>query len=335
MLDPEVRTTLIGLTVAVIIMLGVSLYLVKSKNRKDDLVLNNRIHVLQAGGSFEEGFQDRHKKQKNLVGRFDYAEMQPPINASQLVPAEWNSLVDNISGKYSLYDVFVIVHGKETMTYTAAALAFMLENLNKPVILVDGEVMPALIAASSTRIPEVMIFSGGRLLRGCKTVASSTSGFTSPNHPALTSKTCLAPATGAFTPRFVNPKTKVRVMRVFPGMDGKHVIDTMTREPANGVVFQVYGVGKGPADDEFLGVISALAKKGVVMVSVSQSDAMDTIPYEPNDRYIAAGIIDGRDMTTEAAFAKLHFLLANVQDRPLIGQLMGQNMRGEMILPDV
>lgn len=326
------RTTLIALTVAAITMTIVTLCLVRSRNRRE-LILNNRIHVIQAGGDFEHGFLQAYEKQKNLFGNFDSSVLEPPINSSELNPAEWNGLVADIDSKYRQYDAFVIVVGRDTLAYTASALAFMLENLGKPVILVDGEVAPAILMASSTRIPEVMVYSDGNLIRGCKCVPWNTSGFSSPNYPALTMKTALRPPRGGYIARAVNPKTKVMVIRMFPGIDAKYVNNAMARDMPNAIVFQLYGVGHGPTNDDFLGVISMLAKKGVVMVSVSQVEQMNQ-PYEANDRFIAAGILDGRDMTTEAAFAKLHYLLANVADQKMIGALMSQNLRGEMVISE-
>ncbi len=331
-LGRDERTTLIALTVGAITMTILTLCLVKAKNRRE-LILNNRIHVIQAGGNFEHGFLETYEKQKNLFGNFDSVVLEPHINSGELEPGEWNGLVAEIDSKYRSYDAFVIVVGRSTLAYTASALSFMLENLGKPVILVDEEVAPAIKVASSTRIPEVMVFSDGNLIRGCKAVPWSTSGFSSPNYPALTEKTCLRPPSGAYIARGVNPKSKVIVVRMFPGIDAKYINNTMAKEMPNAIVFQMYGLGYGPTNDDFLGVITMLAKKGVVMVSVSQVEQMNQ-PYEANDRFIAAGILDGRDMTTEAAFAKIHYLLANVEDRKLIGSLMSQNLRGEMVLPE-
>lgn len=331
MVSQDERVALISLTLAAIAMTVFTIYLVRNKTSKDDLILNNRIHLLQAGGDFEEGFQDIYQKQKNLLGNFDTDVLEPSLNSAELRPSDWNSLVNDISNKYNHYDAFVIVHGRDTLTYTAAAMSFLLENLNKPVIFVDGEVVSALIAASTCRIPEVMIYSAGKLLRGCKSTSHSTASFSSPNYPPMTLKTCLRPPVENYVPRMVNPDTKIRVIRMFPGMDAKYLNNTMAKELVNGIIFESYGVGHGPTDEQFLNVVSLLAKKGIIMVNVSQASMME-IAYEPNDRFIAAGILDGKDMTTEAAFAKLHYLMANVEDRKLIGQLMSQNLRGEMIL---
>jgi L-asparaginase len=321
------KATLIFLIVAAIASVAVLVSMTMNDTTKERLVVNNKIQVIRAGGDVEENFRELLEDRKNLIGNFEVTDIEP-IDGVNVTPDDWNGLVSKINDNYLKFDVFVVVHPHDTLPYTASALAFMLEGTLKPVIFTDGEVASALVMASVTKIPEVMVASYGRLLRGCKTVASSTAGFTSPNYPPLSADTALNVRGTPYTPKLMDGRVKVVVVKMFPGIDAKFVWRTLAGEP-HAVIFEMYGVGRGPGDDDFLGVVSELSKKGIIMVSVSQAEEADFRLYEPNFQLMEAGVLDGGAMTTPAAYAKLCYLLGNVKDKKAIGSLMENNFRGE------
>ena len=327
-LTQDEKVILVLFVTTALVMLAVSLYLGTNVQLKKEDILSNKIHVIHAGGDIEPDFQEKYKKHGKKMGQFDMHTYDPGINSSDVTPADWNGIAENIGAVYNNYDGFVVVCGKDTMAYTASALSFMLENLGKPVVLTDGELASALLLISKTRIPEVMVASRGNLLRGCRVVHKSTEHFTSPNYQALEPYNSLTTPQEPLQVKFVSPKVKVVVMKVFPGMDAKYLLSVLNDTEIHGIVFEVYGVGHAPITEKILDVIKRLAQRGVVMVAVSQCDEM-TQP-DVDARLLEAGVLSGSDMTTAAAYAKLCFLLGNVEEKKLIGKLVEQAFRGEM-----
>jgi L-asparaginase len=249
------------------------------------------------------------------------------MNSSEIVPKDWNIIAEDIGRKYNNYDAFIIVCGRDTLVYTASALAFMIENLTKPIILTDGDVDSAVRLSSKTKIPEIMIVSGGKLLRGCRTVHKSSHLFTSPNYPPLEDWNCLKSSTEPPQIKFINPKINIIVVKIFPGMTAKYFLNLINAN-VQGIILEMYCLGNAPTSENFLNAIDILAKKGVVIVAVSQCDEISE--YDIDIRLLEAGVLSGQDMTTPAAYAKLYFLLSNVENKKLIGQLMEKSFRGEM-----
>jgi L-asparaginase len=322
------KVTLVFLIVAALVMVMVSIYLGVNSQFKSKELLNSKIHVIHTGGEIENNFKENYEKHKSKMGQFDLDTYDPPMSSSDIVPKDWNVIAEDIGKKYHGYDAFIVVCGRDTLTYTASALSFMLENLNKPVILTDGEVALALLLASTTKIPEVMVASRGKLLRGCRTVNNSTEYFTSPNYPPLEPYNALTPPQDPMQIKFVSGKVRVVVVKIFPGMDEKYLHNAIGNTEVHGVVFETYGVGRCPTNTKFLEAIGKLAKRGVVMVAVSQCNEISK--PDVDIRLLEAGVLSGYDMTVTAAYTKLCFLLGNVKDKKLIGQLMEQTFRGEM-----
>jgi L-asparaginase len=179
-----------------------------------------------------------------------------------------------------------------------------------------------------------MISSKGGLLRGCRTVANSDQGFWSPNYPQLDKVSGLPSPKETFKPKLVNPNNKIAVVKMYPGMDANDLVPYLNTKGLQGIILELQGKGGGPTHPEFLKIINELAKKGIVIVAVSQYDRIGE-GHETDIRLLEAGVLSGHDMTTPAAYAKLAFLLVNVEEKKLLGQLMDINFRGEMSLNNV
>jgi L-asparaginase len=326
MLREKEKKTLIVLIGLALIMLFTTLYLSTNYSYEENYVVNQNIHVIHVSGDFETNFQDSYTKNSNNIGEYDIETYNSLLKSSDVTPQIWNKIATSIGSVYDNYDAFVIIHGKDTLTYTASALSFMLENLSKPVIFTDGEVVSALLLASKHSFPEVCVESKGVLLRACRTISYSDDDyFTSPNYPVLTNETSFSLPKDPFQIKFINPKINVVVIKIHPGMDLKY-LEKMSQY--TGIVLETYGVGNSPTSKKFLEIISSLVKNGVVIVNVSQSELIKK--YNTDINLLKAGVLAGNDMTTYAIFCKLYYLLSNVKDKKLINQLMEKSFRGEI-----
>uniref|UniRef100_A0A6C0H2Z0 Asparaginase n=1 Tax=viral metagenome TaxID=1070528 RepID=A0A6C0H2Z0_9ZZZZ len=317
-LTQEEKQILVFLTTAAIASTVVSIYFGVNIQQENEEVSSKKIHIIHTGGDIDGNFKEN----------YDIQTYKPLIKSADISPKDWNIIANDVGGKYNYYDAFVIICGKDTLVYTASALSFMLENLSKPVVLTDGDVTSALKLASKTKIPEVMIVSQGKLLRGCRSVHKSTDFFSSPNYPFLDNNNSLPIPTENMGIKFVNPKINIVVVKVFPGMTESPLINLIENDIADGVVLEMYGNGKAPTSKNFIDSINRLTKKGVIIVAVSQCDEL--VKLDVDIRLLEAGVLSGNDMTTPAAYAKLYFLLSNVEDKTLVRQLIEKTFRGEM-----
>lgn len=315
------------------VMLAISTYLSMNIQVKNIDVVNKKIHVLHAGGEVEPNFKEKYEKNRDKMGQFNINKFDPPINSSNIVPQDWNDIATSIGDVYNDYDAFVVICGKETLTYTASAISFMLENLNKPVIFTDRDLAQSIMLASQNKFPEVMIASSDKLLRACRSINNSTDKFSSPNYPSLEKYNSLVSSKEPLHVKFVSPKVKVIVIKVFPGMDSKHLDNIINNTEVHGVVLEIYGSGQAPITKQFLEAIKRLVEKGIVIVGVSQCDEINNTDIDV--RLLEAGVLPGYDMTTPCAFAKISFLLGNVKEKQLIGKLMDQSFRGELTIPTI
>jgi L-asparaginase len=335
MIDYNEKVLLIFLVSTTILSILVILFLSIDNNTSNDTAYSNKIKVIHTGGTISDSFYDKYDKDKSMFGDFDITSLTPLITSSNVVPSDWNKIAMNIKTNYNNYDSFVIVHGRDTLPYTASAISFILENLSKPVIFCDGDLIRALKFASVNKIPEVMVLSRDKLLRGVQTVSTSTSGFSSPNYPPLYLRNSLAKPTDNLVTKYVNPRVKIVIVKLFPGIDSRFLDSIWTTEnPVDGVVFETYATGSYPATPEFLKSIHDLSKNGVVMVNVSQYSKTDILVHI-DDRLVDAGVVNGGNMTTSTAFAKLHYLIGNVSDKYLIGRLIQHDLRGELATPTI
>lgn len=282
----------------------------------------------------------------------------PLVDSADMTPAHWLRIARDIADHYDEYDGFVILHGTDTMSYTASALPFLLEGLDKPVILTGSQIplrelrndaranlVTAMLIAARYAIPEVCLFFGDHLFRGCRSVKVHASGFdafASPNYPALgrvgididiRRDLILPPAGGKLSlPGDPGMNVHVAALRLFPGISAEAVASLLTT-PVRGLVLETYGVGNAPASDTALmSVLRDATDRGVIIVNCTQCLAggvhMDA--YATGSALGRAGVLGGRDMTAEAALAKLVVLFQRNLAVPEIRRLMETNLKGEL-----
>ncbi|MGL5938269.1 MAG: asparaginase [Phocaeicola sp.] len=317
-------------------------------------------------GALEAFNFDEIKENVPELKRFNYRissyQFTPPIDSSDMEPALWAKLVKIIAYNYDNYDGFVILHGTDTMAYTASALSFMLENLNKPVILTgsqlpigmlrtDGkenlitsiEIAAAKHPDGSPIVPEVCIFFENHLLRGNRTTkinAENFNAFQSNNYPPLaTAGIHLKYEHDRILPYNPDKKliphylydTNVIVLTLFPGIQ-ENMIKSLLQTPGlRAVVLRSYGSGNAPQKPWFVKLMKEATKRGIVIVNTSQC-AIGTVEmsrYETGLHLLDAGVISGYDCTLEATITKLMFLLGHKNIETEIRQKMNLATAGE------
>lgn len=318
-----------ALTGAIIVSMAAIIWISFRTQSKTDVLANKRVRVIDAGGHIEPDLEEKVAKNKNRISAFEIDRYNPQLVASEVNPVDWNQIATDIANSYSKYDAFVVVHGSDTLTYTSSALAFILENLSKPVIVTPGPLFPSILVASTTVIPEVMVHSRGNLYRGCCT-SPITNGFVSFRTNPLNVRNCISRPSVPLQLRPISPQVKVVVIKLFPGINAEFIerIGYEKKKPS-GVVLETYDTGTSSTEPSFLDAIARMAKEGVVIVGVSQSHGASQ-PFSMDDRLVSAGVLDGEDMTTEAAVCKLYFLLTYERDRKMIGHAISMPMRGEI-----
>ena len=290
--------------------------------------------------------------------KYTIHEYEPLLDSPNMTLNNWTTIARDICDHYHEYDGFIVLHGTDTMAYTASALAFMLENLGKPVIVTGsqiplaevrndavGNLVTAMLLATAV-IPEVCLYFNGRLLRGCRATKVNAIGFDafhSPNFPTLadvgvdmTVKRHLVrpmpmPGTAVQMQEIRGPI--VGALRLFPGISGR-LIHNMTQPPLRGLVLEAYGAGNGPAQDAaFMAALhEATQARDVVVVACTQclTGRVDLDKYATGAALAEVGVISGYDLTAEAALTKLSYLLNVCDSTNEVKQRMGENLRGEL-----
>jgi len=293
----------------------------------------------------------------------DTYQFTPPIDSSDMSPQLWADLVRIIAERYDNYDGFVILHGTDTMAYTASALSFMFENLTKPVILTgsqlpigqlrtDGkenlltsiELAAAHHSDGTPKVPEVCIYFSGKLLRGNRSTKQNADGFNafdSFNYPHL----CEAGINFAFNynnilkPDFSKPlkthlklDTGVVVLSFFPGIQDSVVSHVLDAPELRSIVMRTYGSGNAPQQPWLKNMLSKAAERGVVIVNISQcvAGSVEMARYDTGFQLMNAGVVSGLDSTVEAAVTKLMVLQGEIEDPDEIRKLMLTSLAGEI-----
>ncbi|EHJ84294.1 L-asparaginase [Salmonella enterica subsp. enterica serovar Baildon str. R6-199] len=302
---------------------------------------------------------------------FTIHEYAPLMDSSDMTPEDWQHIAADIKAHYDEYDGFVILHGTDTMAFTASALSFMLENLGKPVIVTgsqiplaelrsdgqinselrsDGQIkinlLNALYVAANYPINEVTLFFNNRLFRGNRTTKAHADGFdafASPNLPPLLEagihirRLNTPPAPYGSGELIVHPITPqpIGVVTIYPGISAE-VVRNFLRQPVKALILRSYGVGNAPQNKAFLQELKEASSRGIVVVNLTQcmSGRVNMGGYATGNALAHAGVIGGADMTVEATLTKLHYLLSQGLDTQAIRSAMAQNLRGELTPDD-
>jgi L-asparaginase len=287
---------------------------------------------------------------------FDIHEYHPVIDSSDMTPAHWLTIARDIEANYLNYDGFVVLHGTDTMAYTASALSFMLENLSKPVIITgsqiplaqlrsDGQVnlLNSLYLAAYYPIAEVALYFNNQLFRGNRATKADADGFNafaSPNFPPLlqagihielkAGQLCEATDHAPLQVAHITPQP-VSVVTLYPGISAD-VIKNMAAAPVRALIIKSYGVGNAPQAPELLAALTEAAERGTVIVNCTQcfKGKVNMGGYATGHALQQCGVSSGFDMTLEAALTKLHYLLSKNLSSDEVRTLVMQNLRGEL-----
>lgn len=288
--------------------------------------------------------------------RYELEEFDPLLDSANMAPADWVRIAERIAATYEDYDAFVVLHGTDTMAYTASALSFLLGNLAKTVILTGSQIplretrndarhnlVTSLLIAAEDPIPEVTVFFEQKLMRGNrarKLHASRLDAFDSPNYPLLGRSGVeielyrhrMRPApSGPFELRHIADPV-VGQIRLFPGISAE-IVRNFLQPPLEGVVIETYGVGNAPArNGRLLEVLAEAVARGVVVVATTQCESgrVDLEDYATGAALAQVGVVGGFDMTPEAALTKLFLLLSLEHPRSEVRRLMAEDLAGEL-----
>ncbi|MCK9290072.1 MAG: type I asparaginase [Bacteroidales bacterium] len=295
--------------------------------------------------------------------KIDFEAFDPLIDSSNMNPSFWIKLAGMIEAHYDSYDGFVVLHGSDTMAYTASALSFMLENLNKPVILTGSQLPMGVIRTDGREnfltsleiaaakengiaiVPEVAIYFKNELLRGNRATkfnAERFNAFVSGNYPALAEVGVHIrfKKNSLLKPNFKKLKihTKldfnVTILKLFPGISENVVKSTLNIPGLKALILETFGSGNAPTDAWFINALDQAIQRGLIVYNVTQckSGSVELGKYETSLDLERIGVISGYDITTESALSKLMYLIGEGYTREKIIELLQTSLRGEMTI---
>ena len=306
---------------------------------------------------------DKIPELNQLACNIESISFETPIDSSNMNPDYWTKITGLVEENYSKKDGFVILTGSDTMAYTASAISFMIENLSKPIIFTGSQlpigdlrtdakenlITAVQIAASrksngSPSVREVGLYFEYKLYRANRTTkisAEQFEAFTSPNYPPLAESGVhlkfndnLIRSQQTSGPVIFRKQleTDILVLKLFPGISENVVAHLLQTPNLKGVVLETYGSGNAPTDPWFIELLKQAISAGIHIVNVTQCTMGSVIPgqYETSVQLEAIGLIDGKDITTEAALAKLMYLLGSSVVQNDFKSVFETSLRGEM-----
>lgn len=309
-------------------------------------------------------FDNIHKQIPEL-GRFqcklDFTCFDPIIDSSNMNPAIWIELSKLIKENYEEYDGFVVLHGSDTMAYTASALSFLLENLNKPVVFTGSQLplgvlrtdgrenlitaieIAAALEDETPLVPEVCVYFENRLMRGNRTTkynAENFNAFISGNLPLLADIGIYIKYNRniILKPNFKKLKVHTRmddnvaILKLFPGISENFVRSILNTDGLKGLILESFGSGNAPSEQWFIDLLDEYINKGIIILNVTQcmAGAVEHGKYETSIKLNNIGVISGRDITSEAAITKMMYLFGKGHEASEVKELLNKSLRGEM-----
>ena len=314
----------------------------------------------KAGAIIEELNQIRDLNSPDMP-LWDLIEFDPLLDSTNVRVEQWNAMADTIAENYDKYDGFVLLHGTDTLAYSASALSFMLEGLNKPVVFTGAQIplcelrsdgrdnlITSMMIAADGIIREVSLCFGDAVLRGNRAIKFSADGmvaFTSPNYSKLADAGINIEYNHACIDDYVKSslhysffdtvrlkESRIAVIKVVPGIQFD-IFEPIMGESLDGLVLETFGKGNIPNYDPALSrLITEASKCGTIVVVCTQCPAgtVSLGTYEAGSALVKAGAVSGGNMTTEAAITKLTYLLSKDLPKPEIRKLMQTDLRGEL-----
>ncbi|MGM9769278.1 MAG: asparaginase [Candidatus Cryptobacteroides sp.] len=302
------------------------------------------------------------------IGKFackiDSHAFNPPIDSSDVEPSLWQALANLIKEKYEEYDGFIVLHGTDTMSYSASALSFMLDGLTKPVVFTgsqlpigvprtDGKenLISAVEIASAkdneghAEVPEVCVCFDSILMRGNRSTKINSEefrAFGSPNFPPLAeaginiryNREFIRKPNDWYQSLTINTSldTRVSILKIHPGITPRVVRNILCGEDTRAVILETYGSGNAPMKKWFLDILDEAAGMDKIIVNVTQclAGTVNMDIYANGKMLEKAGVIDGYDSTTESALAKLFYLMGKSADNGWVREMMVKNLKGEI-----